>query len=149
MLATNRDEAQVVQLYSLNFAWSKARLRLSQLLVNRNAERNDDLLARAGYTHRVAEGLYSLLPLGNRVVQRINNIVRRELESAGAQEVTMPLLQPQWLWKKRMSGGGTRAEAFGQQLFQVRGGTGGNWVLAPTHEEIATLLGAACIRGTR
>jgi prolyl-tRNA synthetase len=124
-------------------------MRLSQLLLNRNAESDDDLLARAGYTYRVGDGLYSLLPLGNRVLQRINSIVRRELERAGAQEVTMPLLQPRLLWQQRIRGGATRADAFGPQLFQVRGGTGDDWVLAPTHEEIAALLGAACIHAPR
>ena len=124
-------------------------MRISQLLLNRNVESDDDLLARAGYTHRVGDGLYSLLPLGHRVLQRINSIVRRELELAGAQEVAMPLLQPRGLWQQRIGDGGTRADAFGSQLFQVYGGTGDEWVLAPTHEEIAALLGAACIRGSR
>jgi prolyl-tRNA synthetase len=123
-------------------------MRVSQLLVQHSTEHDDDLLARASYIHRVGNGLYSLLPLGNRVLQRINSIVRRELERVGAQEVTMPLLQPQWLWQQRISAGATRAEAFGPQLFHVRGGSGENLILAPTHEEMATLLGAACIRGS-
>jgi len=127
-------------------------MRLSELLTTRSGAADDspDLLVRAGYTHRLADGLYTLLPLGQRVLHRINAIVRRELSRAGAQEVTMPLLQPATIWQQRIGGWDTRAESFGPQLFRLSGENNAQpLVLAPTHEEVATILGAACIRDAR
>jgi prolyl-tRNA synthetase len=119
-------------------------MRLSELLTTRSEQQNPhDLLACAGYTHRLADGLYSLLPLGQRVLARINHIVRAEFEGLGAQEITMPLLQPLDLWERPI-GGRTRAAAFGEQLLRTSA-----FALAPTHEEVATIVAAACVRETR
>src|SRR5689334_20143193 len=100
-------------------------MRLSELLIPypHGDDTPSDLLAQAGYTHRLAEGLYTLLPLGQRVLQRINAIVRREMLRAGAQELTMPSLQPAELWDRRRPGCETRAELFGSQLFRIAGST--------------------------
>jgi len=120
-------------------------MRLSQLLITRSASASNDdndLLERAGYTHRLADGLYTLLPLGHRVLQRISAIVREELDRAGAQEVAMPLLQPASLWERR-------AGVFGPQLFRVEGENDERLVLAPTHEEVATIVASACIHESR
>jgi len=118
-------------------------MRLSQLLITRSATNDDnDLLERAGYTHRLADGLYTLLPLGHRVLQRISAIVREELDRAGAQEVAMPLLQPESLWD-------ARASLFGPQLFRVKAENDERLVLAPTHEEVATIVASACIHDSR
>jgi prolyl-tRNA synthetase len=101
-----------------------------------------DLLAQAGYVQELASGLYTLLPLGQRVFARISALVRGALAAQGAQEVTMPLLQPEALWLRTV-GGQTRAEVFGGQLFRLVGSSGERWVLAPTHEEVATAVAAA------
>ena len=126
-------------------------MRLSELLISQRREDDPaaDLLTRAGYIHRLAEGLYTLLPLGHRVVQRIQAIVRRQMSRLGAQELTMPLLQPSALWDRRRSDGESRAESFGTQLFRLAGDGGDPLVLAPTHEEVAAILAAACIRDRR
>src|SRR5262245_33796941 len=122
----------------------KADMRLSELLLPSRLPGDDrnDLLAYAGYTHRLADGLYSLLPLGHRVLRRIRRIVRQEMASVGAQELTMPLLQPEWLWR-------ARADMFGPQLFRLASDGEERLILAPTHEEVASVLAAACIQSAR
>ena len=126
-------------------------MRLSQLLTSHRSRDDDrsDLLAYAGYTHRLMDGAYSLLPLGHRVLQRIVSIVRREMSRIGAQEVSMPLLQPEELWQRHIGGGDTRASSFGAQLFRILTHDDRRLILAPTHEEVAALLGALCIRDAR
>lgn len=126
-------------------------MRLSQLLTANRSGGDDpaDLLAHAGYTLRLADGLYNLLPLGHRVLSRISSIVRREMTSVAAQEVAMPLIQPAKLWDHPIGDGVTRAEIFGTQLFRLAGESGDRLVLAPTHEEVATIVAAACIREVR
>src|SRR5690349_17976913 len=122
-------------------------MRVSELWIPTESQRDGapDLLVRAGYTHRLADGLYSLLPLGQRVLQRIGAIVRRRLSELGAQEVTLPLLQPAELWTRPSSAGESRAQAFGSQLLRVEASPGETLVLSPTHEEVAALVAAACI----
>ena len=128
-----------------------AGMRMSRLLappldVASSAE--GDLLERAGYTRCLADGLHSLLPLGHRVLRRISAIVREEFERTGAQEVAMPLLQPAAVWQTAV-GPSTRERAFGSELFRLQDRGGGALVLAATHEEVATLLAAACVRDER
>jgi prolyl-tRNA synthetase len=126
-------------------------MRWTELLTAGGAERDasTDLLAAAGYTHRLADGLYTLLPLGQRVLQRINAIIRSEVARVGAQEVTLPLLQPAELWSRAHEGRESRADAFGPQLLRVAATSGEPLVLAPTHEEVAAIVGSACIRDER
>ena len=115
-------------------------MRLSQLLLPPlGTPDSPDVLASAGYTLPLAGGLHSLLPLGQRVLRRIEDIFRGEMDRIGALEVTMPLLQPEQLWVNR-------AAEFGPQLFRLRDSRGDPLVLAPTHEEVAAILGQACIR---
>jgi prolyl-tRNA synthetase len=123
---------------------SYTQMRLSQLLTTGASTDDDlsDLLVQAGYTHRLANGLYTLLPLGHRVLKKICAIVHDEMVRVGAQEVTMPLLQPEELWHKR-------APVFGPQLFRLRNESNGRLVLAPTHAEVATILATACIHDSR
>ena len=92
------------------------------------------LLVRAGYTRRLASGVWSYLPLGHRVLQRISAVVREEMDAAGAQELLLPILQPIDRWER--SG---RAAMLDDEFhaFQVEG-RGGRFVLGPTHEEIVT-----------
>lgn len=126
-------------------------MRISELLMPRagasEAAAEGDPLVRAGYCLRLADGLYSLLPLGHRVLQRLAALVRRELVNVGAQELTLPLLQPRSLWERPLDASGTtRAAAFGSQLFAVSSSPAAPLVLSPTHEEVAAIVAAACLR---
>ncbi|MDH4379925.1 MAG: proline--tRNA ligase [Vampirovibrionales bacterium] len=91
------------------------------------------LLVRGGYIRQVASGIYNLLPLMWRVVQKINTIVRDELDTAGCQELLMPILQPADLWKE--SG---RWDVYGKELVRLKDRHDRECVLAPTHEEVIT-----------
>jgi prolyl-tRNA synthetase len=128
-------------------------MRTSELLASQAVQHamvsDDDLLEHAGYIQRLDDGLYSLLPLGHRVAQRITAVIRRQFEMVGGQEITMPLLQPLRLWEQITVNGATRAEAMGEQLFRIGPRTGDPLVLAPTHEEVAAAIAAQCILESR
>jgi len=102
------------------------------------------LLLRAGYVRQVAAGVYSLLPLGLRVVRKIENIIREEMDAAGAQECFLPALHPLELWEK--SG---RAEYWGPELMRLKDRAGRAFCLGGTHEEIITTLVAGEVRSYR
>ena len=91
------------------------------------------LLLRAGMIRQVGAGAYTFLPLGFRVLHKVVNIVRQEMDAAGAQEVLMPALSPQELWKE--SG---RLGTMGDILMQLTVGGNTPMVLGPTHEEVIT-----------
>ena len=93
------------------------------------------LLLRAGMIQQVAAGVYSYLPLGWRVLRKIEQIIREEMDKAGGQELMLPTLQPFELWEK--SG---RYPSFGKTLFTVTDRRGHTLVLGPTHEEVITEL---------
>jgi prolyl-tRNA synthetase len=93
------------------------------------------LLIRAGMIQQVASGVYSYLPLGLRVLQKIEQIIREEMDNAGGQELMLPSLQPFELWQK--SG---RYTAFGKTLFTITDRRDHTLVLGPTHEEVITDL---------
>ena len=93
------------------------------------------LLIRAGLVAQVAAGVYSYLPMALRSMRKIENIIRAEMNAAGAQEVLMPVIQPVELW--RQSG---REEAFGPTLLHLQDRRERQMVLAPTHEEAVTDL---------
>src|SRR5947207_1632101 len=95
------------------------------------------LLLRAGLLRKLTGGLYIFLPLGLRVLRKVEQIVRQEMDRAGALEVLMPALQPPDLW--RQSG---RYQALADALFKVRDRAKKEWVLGPTHEEVITSLAA-------
>src|SRR5258708_286059 len=95
-------------------------MRVSQQLtktlreVPRDSEAgNQELLVRGGFVRQLTSGIYSYLPPGNRVIRKISQIVREEMDRAGGQEVSMPVLQPRDLWDKQPASGPTRAEAVG------------------------------------
>jgi prolyl-tRNA synthetase len=93
------------------------------------------LLVRAGCIRRVSSGIYSWLPLGDRVLRTVGQIVREEMDAAGAQEVSLPIAQPIELWEQ--SG---RNAAYGPMMFRVRDRRD-NWnAMAPTAEEVVTTL---------
>ena len=93
------------------------------------------LMLRAGMIRKLASGLYSWLPLGLRVLRNVENIVREELNRAGAQEVLMPAVQPAELWQE--SG---RWEQFGPELLRFHDRHHREFAIGPTHEEIITDL---------
>ena len=93
------------------------------------------LLVRAGCIRRVASGIYSWLPLGNRVLRNVAQIVREEMDHAGAQETSLPIAQPLDLWKQ--SG---RDEAYGSMMFRVQDRKDNWYAMAPTAEEVVTTL---------
>ncbi len=102
------------------------------------------LLLRAGLVRKLAGGLYTFLPMGLRVLRKIEAIVRQEMDRTGACEVLMPALQPTDIWKK--SG---RYEQAAQVLFKVRDSKQREWLLGPTHEEVITTLAASEISSYR
>jgi prolyl-tRNA synthetase len=93
------------------------------------------LLLRAGLIRKLTGGLYTFLPLGLRALRKVEQIVREEMNRAGALEVLMPALQPPEIWQQ--SG---RYETAKDVLFKVRDRAKKEWVLGPTHEEVITTL---------
>jgi len=93
------------------------------------------LLLRAGFIRRVAAGIYTFLPLGIRVLNKVANIVREEMNRAGAQEVFMPVLQPKELWQET-----GRWDIYGKELFRIQDRHEREFCLGPTHEEVITDL---------
>lgn len=117
-------------------------LRMSTLYVPTLKEDPSDadiasakLLLRAGMIRKEAAGLYSFLPLGLRVLHKIERIVREEMDAHGGQEILMPFVQPAELWEK--SG---RWDVYGDELLRVTDRHGNPFCLGPTHEEIITNL---------
>ncbi|WP_414430939.1 proline--tRNA ligase [Alcanivorax sp. IL3] len=93
------------------------------------------LMLRAGMVRKLASGLYNWLPTGLRVLRKVENIVREEMDRAGAQEVLMPVVQPMELWEE--SG---RAPAYGPELLRITDRHNNAFCLGPTHEEVITDL---------
>src|SRR5690625_2848557 len=93
------------------------------------------LLVRAGYIRRAAPGIYSWLPLGLRVLGKIEQVVREEMAAAGAQEVHFPALLPREPYEAT-----GRWTEYGPNLFRLQDRRGSDYLLAPTHEEMFTLL---------
>jgi prolyl-tRNA synthetase len=93
------------------------------------------LMLRAGLIRKLASGLYTWLPLGLRVLRRVENIVREEMDRSGAQEVSMPVVQPAELWQE--SG---RWEQYGPELLRIQDRHQRDFCLGPTHEEVITEL---------
>ena len=102
------------------------------------------LMLKAGMVHQLAAGLYSILPLGWRAYRKIEQIIREEMDATGAQELLMPALQPVEMWER--SG---RRQAFGETLFQLQDRKERWLCLAPTHEEVITLLASLNIQSYR
>lgn len=106
--------------------------------------RSHILMMRAGLIRQLAAGLYNYLPLGWRALRRVEQIVREEMDAAGAIEVLMPTLQPDTMWKQ--SG---RWEVMGPELMRLADRNEREFVLGPTHEEVFTSLVANEIRSYR
>nr|WP_257795096.1 proline--tRNA ligase [Arthrobacter sp. zg-Y1116] len=117
-------------------------LRLSTLFLRTLREDPADadvashrLLVRAGYIRRAAPGIYSWLPLGLRVLGKVENIIREEMAAIGAQEVHFPALLPREPYETS-----NRWTEYGENLFRLQDRKGADYLLAPTHEEMFTLL---------
>ena len=117
-------------------------MRTSQYLLATQKETPADaevishqLMLRAGMIRKLASGLYTWLPSGLRVLNKISNIVREEMNKAGAIEVLMPVVQPADLWQE--SG---RWDEYGPELLRVKDRHQRDFVLGPTHEEVITSL---------
>jgi prolyl-tRNA synthetase len=102
------------------------------------------LLVRAGYVRQLGSGLYSLLPLGHRVSQRVEQVVREEMDRIGSQEMSMPVVHPADIW--RASG---RYDAIGPELARFKDRGGRDMVIAFTHEEVVAGLLADIVRSYR
>ena len=102
------------------------------------------LMLRAGLIRRVAAGVYSYLPLGHRVMQKVSQIIREEMNRAGAQELLLPAVQPAELWQE--SG---RWELMGKEMMRLKDRHERDFCLGPTHEEVITDLVRREIRSYR
>jgi len=91
------------------------------------------LMLRAGMVRKVAAGIYSYLPLGLRSIRKVENIVREEMDRAGAIEILMPMVTPAELWQE--SG---RWEQYGKELLRIKDRKDNGFCLGPTHEEVVT-----------
>ena len=91
------------------------------------------LMLRSGMIRKVASGIYSWLPIGLRVLRKVEDIVREEMNASGAQEVFMPMVQPKELWEETQ-----RWEKMGPELLRIQDRHKRNFCLGPTHEEIIT-----------
>jgi prolyl-tRNA synthetase len=125
-------------------------MKQSQLVTKTSKEtskedpsRNAQLLVRAGFVNRLMAGVYSFLPLGNRVLQKIEQIVREEMNSLGAQEILMPALHPKEIWDQ--TGRWDKVDV----LFRFKGQGDRDLCLGPTHEEVVTPLIGNFIRSYR
>lgn len=102
------------------------------------------LMLRAGLMRRSATGMYTYLPLGLRVLRKVEQIIREEMDGIGCQEVLLPIVQPAELWQE--SG---RWDDYGAEMFRLKDRHGRQFCLGPTHEEIITALVRSEVRSYR
>jgi len=126
-------------------------MRMSKLLIPTLKEDPSDaevvshrLMLRAGMIRKLTAGVYSYLPLGYRSLRKVEQIVREEMDAAGAQEVFLPMVQPAELWLE--SG---RWEVYGSELLRFKDRHGHDCCLGPTHEEVITDLVRREVRSYR
>ena len=117
-------------------------MKASQLILGTQRENPADaeiishqLMIRAGLVRQVSSGIYNWLPLGKKILQKVENIIRKEMDVAGGQEILMPMVQPASLWED--SG---RIDQYGQELLVFLDRHENKFCLGPTHEEIITDL---------
>lgn len=123
-------------------------MKMSQLFVQTLREDPSDaevvshkLLVRAGYIRKLTSGIYNYLPLMQRVLKKIENIVREEMDAKDAQELLMPFVQPEELWQE--SG---RWNVYGKELMRLKDRHDRSMCLGPTHEEVITFIAREGIR---
>ncbi len=117
-------------------------MRASKFLITTKKEIPSDaevishqLMLRAGMIRKLTSGLYTWLPIGLRVLRKVEAIIREEMDRSGAQEVLMPITQPAEIWKK--SG---RWKEYGPELLRIKDRHDRSFCLGPTHEEVITDL---------
>lgn len=104
--------------------------------VSKDAEAiSHQLMLKSGMIRKVASGIYTWLPLGLRVLRKVENIVRNEMDQSGAQEVLMPMVQPKELWEETK-----RWDKMGPELLRIQDRHKREFCLGPTHEEVITDL---------
>ncbi len=115
-------------------------MKASQFLVSTLKEAPQDaeivshqLMIRAGMIKKLGAGIYSYMPMGLRVIRKVEAIIRQEMDKAGAIELTMPLVQPAELWQET-----GRFEKMGPELLRIRDRHGRDFVIQPTSEEVVT-----------
>lgn len=92
-------------------------------------------MLKAGMMRKIANGTYAYLPLAFRSIQKIENIIRTEINKTGAQEILMPIIQPAEIWQAT-----GRWNVYGEEMFKLKDRHGRDYCLAPTHEEMVTIL---------
>ena len=102
------------------------------------------LMMRGGYTKKLASGLYTWMPLGLRVLRKVENIVREEMDRSGGVELLMPAIQPAELWQET-----GRWEVFGPQMLKIKDRHDNQFCFGPTHEEVITDIARREIRSYR
>jgi prolyl-tRNA synthetase len=131
--------------------WITSKVRISRLFGRTQREIpaeadtvSHQLLLKSGMIYQVASGIYSYLPLALRALRKIENIIRDEMDTAGGQELMMPVLQPLELWQQT-----GRDQAFGEGLFVLYDRRERRLCLGPTHEEVATRLASQYVKSYR
>ncbi|TAN42090.1 MAG: proline--tRNA ligase [Nitrospirae bacterium] len=126
-------------------------MKFSQMLIPTLREAPSDaeavshkLMLRAGFVRQLAAGLYIYLPLGLRVINKINRILREEMDAIGAQEISMPVMHPAEIWQTT-----GRWYEIGAEMFRLKDRTDRDMCLGMTHEEIMTWLASREIRSYR
>src|SRR5881398_3696548 len=126
-------------------------MRTSQLLIPTLREDPGEaevvshrLMLRAGLIRKVAAGVYAYLPLGLRVIRKVERIIREEMDRAGAQELLMPIASPAELWQET-----GRWDFYGKELFRLKDRHERDFCLGPTHEEVITDLVRREVRSYR
>jgi prolyl-tRNA synthetase len=102
------------------------------------------LMLRAGLIKKLTSGVYTFLPVGLRVLKKIEQIIREEMDASGCQELLMPILHPEEIY-----GESGRLKSFGPELFKLKDGRGRVFALGPTHEEVITMIARDEMRSYR
>src|SRR5690625_1856846 len=102
------------------------------------------LMLRAGFIRRTSAGMYTYLPLALRVLRKIENIIREEMDKKGGQELLMSIVQPAEMWRDT-----GRWDDYGEEMFRLQDRHGREFCLAPTHEELITTLMANHVQSYR
>ncbi len=126
-------------------------MRISQFFISTQKEAPAEaelvshrLMLRAGYIRKLASGLYTWMPLGLRVLRKVEGIVREEMNRSGAIELLMPAVQPAELWRET-----GRWEVFGPQMLKIRDRHDNEFCFGPTHEEVITDIARREIKSYR
>ena len=124
--------------------WSEAFIPTLREVPKEAVAKSHKLLIRAGYIKSSSSGVYSFLPLGWKVMKRVMDIIREEMDRIGAQEMHLPALTPKELWEET-----GRWIDYGDDMFRLKDRKGHDYALAPTHEEVMGEIARAFIKSWR